>query len=117
MLINITTTPRKFTVGNDNRIVISDFGKIKLEPNEMITFKSTDDLEYDVVSKEWGFYATPSMNDRLLREGFKSALVKNLNNQHYIMLVDKNKLKTFEEYLISEKQEIVNWLDEIVVFK
>ena len=55
----------------------------------MISFCTDDGSEYDVVAKEWGFYATPSINARLIDQGFKTALVKNTKNRFYIMLVKK----------------------------
>ena len=87
--------------------------KIKLESNEQISFITIDKKEYDVVAKEWGFYATPSINARLVDEGFKTALVKNKNNKYYIMVVDLDKIKIFQKYLEQSNQEIVEWLDEL----
>ena len=105
--------PRKFSVGTDGKITISDCGNISLKQNEQVSFITDDDKEYDVVRKEWGFYATPSMNGRLNNQGFKTALVKNDNGMHYIMLVEKNKITLFEKYLFQEKNYLVKWLDEL----
>ena len=68
---------REFKVGCEQSITLKDCGDIFLEVNEQVTFLTTDTAEYDVCRKEWGYYATPSMNDRLKRFGFKTALVKN----------------------------------------
>jgi len=105
----LNNSPRKFCVNN---VEIYDFGKIKLEPNEMISFKTDANKEYDFVAKEWGFYATPSINGRLKKEGFKTALVKNLYNKLYVMVVDENKIELFKKYLNDDNQNLICWLDE-----
>jgi hypothetical protein len=106
---NLTKKPRKFDVGN---ITISDYGKIILSPDEMLSFVSGDDKEYDFVAKDWGFYVTPSINGRLKKSGFKTALVKNNVNKIYIMAVEIDKISIFENYLINDNQIIICWLDE-----
>lgn len=105
--------PRKFKVGNpQNGIVISDFGDLHLNANEQVTIVSQNGKRHDFASKEWGFYATPSINGRLRDEGFKTALVKNSTGQIYIMVVDKNSLEEFKLYCSTEKQEVLEWLDD-----
>jgi hypothetical protein len=107
-----TDPPRLFKVGFNRKITIADTGKIKLESNEQVTFITEESNEYDVVSKDWGFYATPSMNGRLKKFGFKTALVKNSFNKYYVMIVDINHMDSFNSYLIEEKQIVIEWLDE-----
>ena len=106
------TPARKFVVGLDDQIVIKDCGSIKLNNNEQVTFITSSDKEYDVVRKDWGFYATPSLNGRLKRFGFKTALVKNSFNKYYVMIVDPNHMDSFKSYLKEEKQIVMEWLDE-----
>ena len=104
--------PRRYNVGIDNKIEISDHGKIFLDNNEQITFVRKDGKEHDFASKSWGFYATPSINGRLKTFGLKTALMKNSFNKYYIVIVDLNKMDEFEKYLNIEKQVLVEWLDE-----
>ena len=105
--------PRKFLVGRtDEKISISDCGDIYLDANEQVTMISLNGKRHDFVSKEWGFYATPSVNGRLKNEGFKTALVQNSSGQIYIMVVDKDSLGEFERYCTMEKQQVLEWLDE-----
>mgnify|MGYP001298951963 CR=1 FL=1 len=113
MKIKKKNPPRKFSVGLNYEITISDHGSILLKDNDQISFITEDDKEYDVVRKEWGFYATPSINGRLSNQGFKTALVKNSNGMLYIMLVEKNKLDEFKKYLENEKNFLIKWLDEV----
>jgi hypothetical protein len=104
--------PRKFTVGHNFFIDILDCGKIYLDDNEMITFVTKSGKNYDVVAKDWGFYATPSINSRLSNEGFKTALVRNIQGRYYIMLVEREGLAAFEKYIKSDNSELIEWLDE-----
>ena len=73
---------------------------------------SNDNKEYDVCRKSWGFYATPSVNSRLLKFDFKTAIVKNSLGNIYVMIVEKNKIEDFYEYLDKDKNEVIEWLDE-----
>lgn len=110
MRIDIKNIPREFTV---KKFTIKDYGKIYLDNDEMVSFKTKSGKEFDFAAKEWGFYATPSVNSRLKNEGFKTALVVNENNQLYVMSVEKEKLKEFYEYLKDEQDNrVLCWLDE-----
>ncbi len=113
MKLDIKKPPREFKPSKNHDIIIKDFGRIFLEENEQITFISDKNKEYDVVKKKWGFYATPSINDRLKKNGYKTAYVKNQKGQTYIMLVELNKLKIFQEYIEKTNQTVIYWLDEI----
>ncbi len=112
MKISIKKNPRSFKVGKNHNIVLQDVGKIHLSDNEQVTFISNNKKEYDVCRKEWGYYATPSMNDRLKRFGFKSALVRNYKDQIFLMLVENEKMSLFFEYLSEEDNSVIKWLDE-----
>ena len=105
--------PRAFAVGQDGQITIHDHGQIYLDPDEQVTFMTAAGAEYDLVRKDWGYYATPSVNDRLKRFGFKTALVRNSKGQVYIMLVEKEKMETFEAYIQAEKNYVLDWLDDM----
>ena len=105
--------PRKFRVGLDKSVELSDCGKVHLKPDEQVTFVTPEGREHDFCAKSWGFYATPSVNGRLKDQGFKTALVKNSLGRFYIMVVDKDKLKEFEGYLQSDANHVVQWLDEL----
>jgi hypothetical protein len=112
MKIELKKHPRIFTVGANNQIRIIDYGKIHLNADELVTFITDAGKQYDIVAKKWGFYATPSVNSRLKKEGFKTALVRNKAGKYFIMIVDNEKIKDFKQYLSSEKSEVEVWLDE-----
>ena len=62
MRLKIKKKPRKFTVGINKKIKISDLGKINLKPDEQISFITESLSAHDVTRKNWGFYATQSIN-------------------------------------------------------
>ncbi len=107
-----TDPMRVFQVGLDQQISISDCGRVYLEPDEQVTFVTPAGKEHDFVAKNWGFYATPSINGRLADQGFKTALVKNSLGKYYIMVVDPDQMADFDTYLEIERHEIAEWLDE-----
>ena len=104
---------RSFFVGKNKDIEIEDCGSIQLDNNELIAFLTKDKKEWDVVKKNWGFYATPSINDRLDKQGFRCALVKNKKGSTYIMIIEKNKLNKFNKYILKENNQVLMWLDEL----
>ena len=104
--------PREFTVGTTKKLTLRDLGKINLKPNEQVSFTTESGKEHDFVRKNWGFYATPSINGRLLAQGFKTALVRNLGGRIYIMVVDDSKMEEFLSYIFDTKQDVIEWLDE-----
>lgn len=104
--------PREFSVTADKQITIKDCGQVLLQPNEQVSFTTQSGKEHDFLGKDWGFYATPSVNCRLKNEGFKTALVRNVLGQIYIMVVDTNKMVAFKTYCAAESQEVLEWLDE-----
>lgn len=104
--------PRKYEAGFDDKVVISDCGKVELEPDEQVTFMTPEGREYDVARKSWGFYATPSLNGRLKSFGLRAVLVKNRINRFFIFLVEEGKDDLFNDYVRMEPLEIVFWLDD-----
>lgn len=108
----IKKKPRKYKVGVADKIIIKDFGKIKLNNNEQISFVGNKGL-FDFCKKDWGFYATPSINKRLHNNKFQTFLVKNIYNNIYLWVVENNKKKLFLKYLNDENHEIIIRLDEI----
>ena len=102
--------PRIFIVGNNSEIEIKDVGEIYLDANEQVTFITPEGAEYDVTRKNWGFYATPSMNARLAAQGLKAGLVMNSIGRLFLMLVEKGKENEFIDYLSNDNQRLLSWL-------
>ncbi|MEW5704558.1 MAG: hypothetical protein AB1781_08255 [Pseudomonadota bacterium] len=104
--------PREFEVGNAVRFPMRDCGTVALDPNEQVTLTTESGGEYDVARKEWGFYATPSLNGRLLNHGLRGVLIRNkLTGRYFVFLVESGKEPSFEEYMAQESLEVVAWLD------
>lgn len=105
--------PREFEVGYDVKGVIRDCGTMRLEPDEQVTFVTDDGGEYDLTRKEWGFYATPSLNGRLAGFNLRAVLVKNRIDRFFVMLVERGKEEAFDRYVRQEPLKIVAWLDTL----
>lgn len=103
--------PRAFAVGRSKAIQMRDCGRLELAPDEQVTLVTGTGAEYDVARKSWGFYATPSLNGRLRRFGWRAALVKNAASRFYLLLVEAGKEEEFHRYLKAEEQALVCWLD------
>lgn len=112
MKIDIKDPPRGFTVGNSVRFEMRDCGNITLSPDEQVTFVTPAGGEFDVARKDWGFYATPSLNGRLPQFGLRTALIRNtMTGRYFILLVEKGRESNFDAYLIQESCVVVSWLD------
>ncbi len=105
--------PRDFVVGREASITISDKGAIVLEPDELVTFLTESGTRYDLVKKDWGYYATPSLNDRLPSHRLKPALVCGSQSKYYILFVEDGLEEKFFQYLGDEDLRLVGWLDTV----
>lgn len=103
--------PRVFKTGRAEPIEIRDCARIALEPDEQVTFTTDAGAEYDVARKAWGFYATPSLNGRLVNFGLRAALARSYLGMFYVFLVEAGKEAAFEAYTTAERNEVVRWLD------
>jgi hypothetical protein len=112
MNIKINEPPREFQVGFDRILIMKDCAHIELNADEQVTMCTAEGNEYDVARKSWGFYATPSLNTRLLHFKLHAVLVKNRQDQFYVMLVEEGKEALFQDYVDNEPLQIVCWLDD-----
>lgn len=83
----------------------------ELQPDEIITLKTSSGGEFDVTRKEWGFYATPSLNGRLKRFDLRACLAENEEKLRYILLVERGQENKFFEYLVGQGMKLLYWLD------
>jgi hypothetical protein len=105
--------PRRFEVsGGGLKLMLADCGRLALAPDEQVTFTTEAGAEYDVVRKDWGFYATPSTNGRLRGFGLRAALVLSAFDRLFVVLVEKGKEEAFMSYVTADKQRVLCWLDE-----
>ena len=110
MKIDQINPKRNFKCGEKGDILLSHVANIKLEPDELITFINDESKEYDVVCKDWGYYATPSINKRLKNNGYRAAITRNKEGSIYIVLVDEKKIDLWLKYNKDENQELIKWL-------
>ena len=111
MKFDVHEPPREFSPAPG--IKLKDMGDLDLEVDEQVTVRLTPERGNDVVRKSWGFYLTNSLNGTLQAQGIKTALVENWQSSRtYLMLVDKDKLGEFNNYLAEYGMRIVRWLDE-----
>lgn len=111
MKITATQPPRIFEVGFGETIQMKDCGRVELEPDEQVTFLTDSGAEYDLARKSWGFYATPSLNNRLAGFGLRAVMVKNRLNRYFILLVEKGCEAAFQNYTDIEGLRIICWMD------
>lgn len=105
--------PRTFKVGARGEIVLSDTGTVSLEIDEQITFKTPSGTELDVVRKDFGYYATPSVNKRLVDFRLRTALVRQVdNNNAYVLLVENGLEDRFHLYCERERLHVICWLSD-----
>ena len=104
--------PREFPVGAEGKVIIKDCGRIRLEHDEQVTFTTEAGGEYDLTRKDWGFYATPSLNGRLESFGLRGVLVKNRGTgRFYVFVIESGKEDLFSKYCEDENLTVISWLD------
>jgi hypothetical protein len=101
---------RKFYVGDEFPIQISLIKELPILPDQMITLVTENSKHLDITCKDWGFYATPSINKRLADQNLRVAISKNDQGRRYVLVVDVEKLAAFEEYCRVQRQRVLSWL-------
>lgn len=102
---------RKFAVGIRD-ITLSHVANVELETDEQVTFVNEEGQEYDIVRKNWGYYATPSLGGRLKKNGLRAGLTRNIQSGAlFVVLVDEDFEEEWAVYCENEGQELVAWLD------
>jgi len=109
MKIDEIIPPRRFKVGSGE---IHHCANIQLDPDEQVTFVTDSGREYDIMKKSWGFFATPSLNSRLKKFGFRTALVEDSGEKRFICLVEADKEEEFSGYLEQDNAKVLCWLSD-----
>ena len=104
---------RKFKVGINSKIKITEKARIHLKNDEQVSFFGKEGL-YDFCKKNWGFYSTPSINSRLKNNNFEVYLASNLLNRFFVFTVEKTKKNDFLNYIRSEDNQIIMRLDDAI---
>ena len=104
--------PRHFPVGNAVKFDMKDCGELMLGADEQVTFKTERGGEYDIARKDWGFYATPSLNGRLEQFGLRAVLIRNrATGRYFILLVERGEEARFDAYMAREGLDLITWMD------
>ena len=101
---------RIYEAGHDVKVRIADCGRLHLDADEQVTLTTPSGAEYDVTRKNWGFYATPSLNGRLASFGLQGVLACNRERRLFVLLVEKGHEDAFRQYCEGEALRIVTWL-------
>jgi hypothetical protein len=108
--------PRMFEVGLRGAR-LAHVADVELEPDEVLTFKTGSGTEVDIARKEWGYYASPSLNGRLRDFGLRAALALGVPRsgeeapRMYLMLVEDGREEAFAAYMEAEGMRVLAWLD------
>lgn len=103
--------PRRYEAGVSAKVKIADCGTMELAPDEQITFVTPRGGELDITRKVWGFYATPSLNKRLVGFGLRAVLVRNAQGDRFILVVETDKEESFRSYCTEQNLTVLRWLD------
>lgn len=104
--------PRQFEVGNSVKFMMNDCGSVHLYADEQVTFHTESGAEFDVARKDWGFYATPSLNGRFPQFNLRAVLIRNRGTgRYFVLVVELGHEDSFWRYMEIENLEIVAWLD------
>jgi hypothetical protein len=116
MRIRPIEPPRPFRVGRDRSIELRHAADVELDPDEQVTFVTASGTEFDVVRKAWGYYATPSLNQRLPDHGLRPVLVRGeATGRLYLLLVERGREPEFQEYADWDRLRVLAWLDDPAV--
>jgi hypothetical protein len=108
MRVDRIEPPREFQVGG---VTLRHCADVELEPEEQVTLVTSSETEYDIVRKSWGYYATPSLNRRLVEHGLRAALTANADGRVALMVVEHGCEQEFGTYLDAQQMRVVAWLD------
>jgi hypothetical protein len=91
------------------------FIKINLLSDEQMTLSYLYS-NYDIAKKDWGFYVTPSFQDRCKKNNLLPALIRK-DKKFYFVLVNKKKINYFMIFLKIKKFKLSKWLNTNFYFK
>jgi hypothetical protein len=107
---------REFEVGYRGA-TLKHVANLELGADEVVTLVTASGTELDVTRKEWGYYATSSLNGRLRDHGLRAVLAVGMPREGekaermYLLLVEEGREDGFEAYLAAESMRVAAWLD------
>ncbi len=103
--------PREIDVADAN-LKLHHCMNVELLNDELVTFIQPSGSAHDVIRKNWGYYASGSLNGRLPQHGLRPALMRNSAGRIYLVLVENDKEDPFEQYLKETGQAVLGWFDD-----
>jgi hypothetical protein len=98
MKIHIHDSPRRFSVGKDGWVTISDCARVMPEEGEMVTIAHADGLmRWPVVRRRWGF-SLPLALDRPTERGLKAVLSGKDDKRCHLLFFDPSRSASFLSY-------------------
>ena len=94
-----------------DKITLTKTSEIQLLNNEFVTFKDRN-KEYDFSKKNWGYYISPSINNRLKKNSYEVFIIKNKLERFFLCSVKKTEKKTFSNYLKRTNQKVICTLND-----
>lgn len=116
MKFQANNPPRAFRVGKQGEIQLRDCGSVRLDTDEQVTFRTDGEIPtaFDVTRKDFGYYASNSLNGTLPRQGLRPALCRNEEfGLLYVLFVDIGKEEAYRAYLGAEGMAHLAWLDTL----
>lgn len=117
MRVERVEPPREFEVGLRGG-VLTHAANLELAPDEIVTLVTPSGTQLDITRKEWGYYATSSLNGRLREHGLRAALAVGMPRagepaeRMYLLLVEEGREQAFDSYLEAEGMRVAAWLDD-----
>lgn len=106
--MKIKKLKKKIKIG---KLILKKTADIQLLNNEFITFKDKN-KEYDFSKKNWGYYISPSLNNRLKKNSYVVVIIKNKLNRFFLCGVKKTEKKSFTSYLKETEQKVICKLND-----
>ena len=113
MKLTLKEPPREFLVRGRS---LRHMGDVELDCGEFLSVSAGGGGGCDIAGAEWGLYLGPSLNDRLMRMGYRAALVRTYDNKIFLQAVAENKIELFNNYLHEQNMEVVQWIDNTFGF-
>lgn len=98
MQVEVKNPPRRFVVGKDDWVVISDCARLTLAENEMATIVHADGLmRWPVLRRSWGF-CLPLALDKPAESGALAVLSGKDDKRCHLLFFDPRREQSFERY-------------------
>jgi len=111
MKIDKDGLPRTFRVSANGEVTITHSADVYLEHDEQITLRTDSGTEFDIARKSFGYYASPSLNNRLVNFNLRAAIVRGRQSgRAYILMCETGKEEEMQKYCDWDDLRIICWI-------